>query len=300
MAASRDEVRQHVDIVRSAFEELRQELEVNPVRDDICVGIEIGGASAYYITRGRLRSAEVASSSSSHPSDARTRELERRVRELQEELEQGRCDVRISFKDEKTLAEIVTRVRDALRQNDIPRVLSSLLCEMTLPTWGGGLRDIEVSGVPSLARLLWSAWLSRETDAERQHEYERSKQSWLEEDLSQGWVMVPHVSPGIKDRVAMFQSELRNLPVAKAPQQKTDDEQQKTGDEQRLTWMEELVVDLAKAAEQFRDTVVPPSKAIDAADDISADTTKVESCVAADAPVLLERAPPPPSSFNFL
>lgn len=299
MAGSRAEAVHQIEVVRSAFEELRQELEVNPVRDDIFVGIEIGGASAYYISGGRLRAAQVLSSSGTALLDSRTKELERRVQELQEELEQSRCDVRIRFKDEKTLAELVTRVRDSLRQNDIPRILSSLLCEMTLPTWGGGLRDVEVSGVSSLARLLWSAWLSRETDSDNQRDRERAKQSWLDEDLSQGWVMVPYVSPGIKDRVAMFQNDLENLHVTKAHLQKNEvssssSSQSAPQDEksERLNWMEELVMDLYQTAEQFRGTVLPSENCVVAPLENSADTTDVST--------LADRVPPPRSSLNFL
>lgn len=263
VAASRAEVTKNLQIVSQAAEELQRELERHPLRSDISVCIEIAGAVAYYISGGCLRPAaglkdsidsigagSKASASLWEPNNAHTRELQKRVVELESELERRTCDVRIAFRDEHVLADIVTRARDAFEQNDLPRILSSMLCEVSLPTWSS-VRDVEVSGVSSLARLLWSAWLSRESDSastREQQTREKSKQDWVDDDLSQGWVIVHSVSPGIKERVSVFQTELDQLPLSR-------DQESRIAEDDEANWMELLVKDLRQAAEQFHETV---------------------------------------------
>lgn len=292
-ASTRAEAAAQIRAIDAAFEELRSELELRPLRSDVTVGIEISGAAAYYVHDGRLklvaawqRGLAFGSSSSCDPGDARTRELEKRVQELEAELECRTCDVRVAFKDEKTLVELVTRVRDALRQNDLPRVLSSLLCEIALPTWGGGLRDVEVSGISSLARLLWSAWLAREDDPHGEQEREKAKQSWLDEDLSQGWVMVHSVSPGIKERVALFQSDLERLSAQRPGAREASASPTLPDSElERTHWMQELVLDLRHAAEQFHGSLAAGG-----------------SCIAPDVigPAAASHAPPSPPASHAI
>lgn len=280
VAGSRAEVAAQIRTINDAFEELRRELDRHPLRSDISVCIDVAGATAYYITGGRLKlagalsdrtgdaaalGAEASSSSSDSGAVARTRELARRVEELEGELERRGCDVRIGFRDESILAVLVVRARDAFEQNDLPRVLSAMLCEVALPTWGRA--EVEVSGVSYLARLLWSAWLSRESDSasvsgeQQQKAREKSKQSWLDEDLSQGWVIVHSVSPGIRERVAVFQNELEQLQAPCSTAVATSPSASEA-ELNRSHWMDELVRDLREAAEQFHESIAVPGSCV--------------------------------------
>lgn len=341
-AGSRADVTAQIRSIDKAFEELQHELERHPLRDDISVCVDIAGAATYCISGGRLRLAagprdSKALSSSAVLENARTRELTRKVVELEGELERRACDVHIAFKNETVLADLVVRGRDAFEQNDLPRILSSMLCEITLPSWGGGLPDVEVSGVSSLAKLLWSAWLSREkssVSSGEQQARDKSKKSWLDEDLSEGWVMLHSVSPGIKERVAVFQNDLERLPLPRAqPSTAAEARGNETPppavaeSERAPHWMDALVRDLRQAAEQFHDNVAASSSCIVAGTDgpdalpapvvaavphaaagygacatapASMAVAGVEAAKTGKVEVEAGRAPPPRSSVNFL
>ncbi|CAK0843333.1 unnamed protein product [Prorocentrum cordatum] len=129
---------------------------------------------------------------------------------------------------------------------------SSLMCELALPSWAGGPTGVQVSGAGALARLLWAAWLAHE-----QGQREKPRHTWADDDLSQGWVIVHSVSPGIRERVAVFQQELDRAAAGGAP---AGAEQGPGSFARRHTaWLEELIGDLREAAEQFKETLTAQS-----------------------------------------
>lgn len=212
------------DVISESLEALETELKHRPWRSDISVNLEVGGEPVASLRCGHL---------------------------VRPPLDSTEPDVLIAFNTREAMSEVLGQVKEALAHGDLPRVLTALLAQQAVPAWAqGGCRSMEVTGARALARLLWSAWLAREGVED---ERAASKESWAKEDLSQGWVIVHSVSPGIKERVALFQKELEQVPQNKP---REDKDLPVTGAEP-APWFSELLADLLGAAEHFQEVLEP-------------------------------------------
>jgi len=209
-------------IVADAFKDLATELSRRPITGGVSVAVEVGGKPSYYLLCGQL--VHAGDEGCDSQAAAQT------------------CDVVVSFHSTQALAGIISRVRPALQHND----LLSILYEFALPKWGAP-KAMEVSGAATFARLIWSAWLASEQNKD---EDDKARQFWANDDLSQGWVMVHSVSPGIRDRVAMFQQELKSVQGTGHTGAVVDGCSEST--KTQTSWMDELVHGLCQSAALFQ------------------------------------------------
>eukprot|EP00747_Dinoflagellata_sp_TGD_P064213 gnl/TRDRNA2_/TRDRNA2_153800_c0_seq1.p1 gnl/TRDRNA2_/TRDRNA2_153800_c0~~gnl/TRDRNA2_/TRDRNA2_153800_c0_seq1.p1 ORF type:complete len:385 (+),score=74.06 gnl/TRDRNA2_/TRDRNA2_153800_c0_seq1:3-1157(+) len=232
--------------VTTAFEELGRELGKLPLQSDgPSVSVEVSNRRVLLFSGGKLVPVQTIGCCHLEAADAR-----------------------ITFRDWATAAEVVERVRGASARNDLSGVISSLLWEAAMPSWDIGSRAMDVSGVASLARLLWAAWLAREQREAALREAEAAARAKARaedfEDLSQGWVVVHSVSPGIRDRVAHFQREMEALqaPAEGTPHANGKPSSDAAGSPGAWSasprWLDELIVDLCRAAEQFHEVHLAP------------------------------------------
>lgn len=224
--------------VEAAADELISEFRARPLQTDVYVAVELEGQLSFVFHNGQLHRYVAGSSETQSCGDNSTWN-----------------GARISFRDEAALAEIITRLRSALESNDIAGVLTSFLYEMALPTWSLKGKSVHVSGTAALARLIWAACFGREKSRQVGSNYD-----WANDDLSQGWVMVHSVSPGIKDRVAMFESNLRKVPKYASDDASDQNNCSTSQLASNHNWLDELIQDLCKTAEEFKSTALrPPS-----------------------------------------
>eukprot|EP00933_Yihiella_yeosuensis_P025245 TRINITY_DN19593_c0_g1_i3.p1 TRINITY_DN19593_c0_g1~~TRINITY_DN19593_c0_g1_i3.p1 ORF type:complete len:263 (-),score=55.98 TRINITY_DN19593_c0_g1_i3:425-1213(-) len=210
------------EFVANAFEDLSAELRQVPSSStSTCVVVQVSDLTLCEFHEGCLTWSSSSSSSTAGGSSH---------------------DVLIAFPDTSALEILITEVRQAVANDELSRLLPRLLCEMALPAWAGGARSIEVTGAGKLAKALWAVWLAKESAEAIEQAREKKRQEWASDDLSSGWVVLPRVSPGIQERVAVFQQELDKLPKV-TPQ---------TGQpEPSASWMNEVLQELRSAAEQF-------------------------------------------------
>lgn len=212
------------DVISESLEALETELKHRPWRSDISVNLEVGGDLVASLRCGHL---------------------------VRPPLDSTEPDVLIAFNTREAMSEVLGQVKEALAHGEFSRVLTALLAQQAVPAWAqGGCRSMEVTGAGALARLLWSAWLAREGVED---ERAASKESWAKEDLSQGWVIVHSVSPGIRERVALFQKELEQVPQTKP----REDEDLPGFGAEPAPWFSELLADLLGAVEHFQEVLEP-------------------------------------------
>lgn len=214
-------------------EELRRELQLRPLHSNVRVAVLVAGQPSYFLRCGQLLKC-----SSGWP----TAEGDGEVQD----------DVCIAFANHDAMAEVVLRVREALSSSDLAHAISSLLCQLAVPSWAGGFRGVQVSGTAALARLLWHMCFCQEKEAKA----EPDGHDWANDDLGRGWVFVHSISPNIQERVAMFQRDLDDAAKTRSSGSATT----MVGTDASAShaeWIDELITDLCRAAEQFKGPGLP-------------------------------------------
>lgn len=190
-----------------------------------------------------------------------------------EDFDATSFDSRVSFRDDEAFAEVVSIVRDAFSRGDIPAVLG-MLFEAAWPSWGAP-RRMEVSGTTALARFLWTIWLATQA---REEALRNHHAAFADEDLSQGWVMIHSVHPGLRERVEQFQKDIDNIERPVSSKEETEaDKLAKTH------WLDEIIKDLYDAAEKFRQDNFAPAPTPPVADAVPAKPEMVEMSTQTEA-----------------
>lgn len=233
---------------RRGLGELVKALHERPLKSPVRVSVEVAGVPSYSFRGGRLLEVRGAAG------------------EQRPEEAGPPSDACVRFRDETALAEVVMQIRDALSTDDLPRVVSSLLCQLAMPGWGE--RTVEVSGTTALARLVWAACFANEESPEvaaaAKQARDAQRQAWAHDDLGQGWVVVHSISPGIRERVAMFQRELEAGRPGRSAERAASVAASAADTEQaEASWIDELIQNLCQAAEEFKDSALRKAAAAD-------------------------------------